>query len=276
MKANRFRGFVGAALVAARGFASTAAPAGAIAVLAGCVQKALGPASAPSTGAADPGSGQAEPTPTPGLTPQYPQAAPIDERKPVKIRADRLRYDDGRKETSFLGHVKAVQDTTVLSADRLISSTQGETARVSGNVKVEDLARKVELRASEGDYSGSLTEANLRGGVRLNSVDPYSVPVTVTGQSAWMHTVSRLAEVRGGVVVERGRITATAGTARVEGAENLLVLEGAVDAALGRSRIESDRAELDGKGRRASFEGRVRAKVIPKELREASEHPERP
>jgi lipopolysaccharide transport protein LptA len=255
-----------------KSFASSAALS--LALLAGCVSPNLGGgkgAPAPAVAAPAPA-----PSPTAAPSPAYPQARPLDESKPVKLRADRLRYNDKLKETLFKGHVVATQDTATLSADELRSSDQGQSARVSGSVKITDSQRRVSLEASEGDYSGALSEANLRGGVKVVSVDPYAVPVTVTGRSAWYQSVSRLARVEGGVRVERGRLSATAESAELDAPAETVELKGGVEAGFGANRVKSSSARLDGKRKSAAFEGGVEARLVPAEVRESAAHPEKP
>lgn len=246
------------------------------AMVSGCVSGRLG--RQPDSTA--PVQAAAAPTPAPAATPQptlaYPQALPMDESKPLTLRSDRLRYNDQAKETEFIGHVVARHDSTTLSAERLRTSTKGESAQVKGRVRLTDSSRKVELLAEEGDYSGALAEANLRGGVVLHSVDPYAVPVTVTGKTAWYHAASRLARMRGGVRVERGNLTATAARAELEGASDLLSLEEGVEAVMGSNRVRAGKVRMDGKTRSMSFEGQVEAVFRPKEVRDAASHPEKP
>jgi lipopolysaccharide transport protein LptA len=210
------------------------------------------------------------------VEPSYPQARPIDEKRPVRIKSDRLRYNDRAKETEFIGNVVASQDTATLYADRMRSSTQGESASAKGSLRLLDTGRKIEILAEEGDYSGALSEANLRGGVTLHSVDPYAVPVTVTGQTGWYHSLSRKARLGGGVKVERGTLTATAKSADVDGEQELIELLGEVRAMMGANRIEADRAELDGKRRSVVFEGGVQAWLLPAEIRQRASQPEKP
>jgi lipopolysaccharide export system protein LptA len=241
--------------------------------LAGCVAKRLGPPTAQA--AARP---LAAALPTPTLTPalSYPQARPLDNHAPVKVRADHLRYNNTLKETRFLGHVVAVQDTTILHADSLISADQGTSAKAQGHVRLEDSVRKVELSSDEGEYKDSLGEASLEGGVVLHSQDPYAVPVTVTGRSAWYRSLSRLADLKGGVRVWRGNLSATAEEADVCGDEDRVALSGGVDLNLGKNNhVSSKQASMDGKGKNLVFEGDVRASLIPAEIREASAHPEK-
>lgn len=254
-------------------FAACAASAASLLGLAACVSPQLGRSPAPRAAAAVPVQA---PSPTPAPELQYPQSRPMDEKKPVKLKSDRLRYDDKLKETEFIGHVVATQDSMTLHADRMRSATQGESASAKGHLLLEDPSRKVELSSEEGDYSGALSEANLRGGVVLHSVDPYGLPVTVTGQSGWYQSASRLARLTGDVTVERGRLTATAERAFVDGGADLLELDGQVKAEMGPNRIEASRAVLDGKKKSVAFEGGVEASLIPAQVRDSSLHPEKP
>ncbi|MES2201900.1 MAG: LptA/OstA family protein, partial [candidate division FCPU426 bacterium] len=168
----------------------------------GCVEKRLGPVgSSAATGLGAPPLAAAA-TPVPSPTPYFPQNRPLDERAPVKLRADHLRYDARSKETRFSGNVVARQDSTVLKSDELVSGDQGQSARAKGHLRLRDDERRLEIRASEGEYRDALGTAELRGGVVLHSQDPYALPVTVTGKTAWYQSVSRLARVSGGVKVK--------------------------------------------------------------------------
>lgn len=241
----------------------------------GCISPRLGksPASAKSTHAGTVLS------PSPTATPVamvYPQTRPVDEKRPVKITSDHLHYNDKLKESEFIGHVVATQDTETMLADRMRTSDQGESAWASGHLRIFDFDRKLELLSDEGDYSGALSEANLRGGVILHSVDPYAVSVTVTGQTGWFQSVSRLAHLKGGVHVQRGHLSATAETADMDGALDRLDLLGNVKANFGINRVQADHAILDGFKKSILFEGDVDASLIPAQVRESASHPERP
>lgn len=240
--------------------------------LSACVEKKLGPPEKrPSV------ANVAAPTPTRTVTPdlKYPQAKPLNEKAPVKIRSDQLHYNDALKETDFTGHVVAIQDTTTLYSDRLRSTSKGEAAKAEGNVVLVDEVRHIELKAAEGEYADSLGEATLKGGVIMHSQDPYAIPVTVTGQSVWYRSLSRLASLKGGVTLFRGRVTATAETADLCGDEDIASLAGNVEINLGdHNKVRSKRAVMKGREKSMLFEGNVKAKIIPAELREASLHPE--
>jgi lipopolysaccharide transport protein LptA len=241
----------------------------------GCISPQLG-----KTGAA---AAEVHPGPSPSPGPmttqvvmQYPQTRPVDEKRPVRITSDHLHYNDKLKESEFIGHVVATQDTETMYADRMRSSTQGESAWANGHLRMVDFNRKVELLADEGDYSGALSEANLRGGVILHSVDPYSIAVTVTGETGWFQSVSRLARLSGGVHVERGRLTATAESAYMDGGLDRLNLLGNVKANFGVNCIQAQSATLDDLTKSILFEGDVDASLIPTQVRDSASHPERP
>jgi lipopolysaccharide transport protein LptA len=240
--------------------------------LGGCVAKRLGLPLPKAGGAAIPAAAtEAVPTPTPF----FPQNRPLNDRAPVRLRADHLVYDSKKKETQFSGDVVARQDSTVLKADRMRSSNQGESAEAEGHLHLTDSQRKVELRANQGDYTDSLATARLRGGVILHSQDPYAVPVTVTGQTAEYQSVSRKALVKGDVKIWRGDLYALSEAALLDGEAAILSLDGNVDLRLGlRNRIRSQRATLSSKNRDMAFEGGVEASIIPAEIRQASAHPE--
>ena len=206
----------------------------------------------------------------------YPQRRPMDQGRPVKIKSDRMRYYDKSRETEFIGHVVASQDTAVLHADRMMSNDQGQSAWVSGHLQLQDFARKVELRADWGDYTASLSEANLCGGVVMHSVDPYAVPVTVTGETCWYQSVSRKARLEGGVTLWRGGLTATAQSAFMDDGGKRIELNGHVVAQLGVNRVEASTAVLDGSKKGVFFDGGVAALLIPSQIQDRASHPEKP
>jgi lipopolysaccharide export system protein LptA len=239
------------------------------------VSPQLGKAAAPERAKASPlGAAQAA-SPTAAAT-SYPQERPLDQKRPVRIKSDHLRYNDRLKETEFIGHVVATQDTETLLADHMRSRDQGDSAWAQGHLRLFDPERRIEMLADEGDYSGALSEANLRGGVILHSVDPYAVSVTVTGQSAWFQSLSRNARLTGGVRVERGRLTATAQSAEMDGAKDTLELQGGVKVIFGANSVLANNATLDGAAKSVLFVGAVDASLIPAQLREGASHPERP
>lgn len=240
-----------------------------------CVEKRLGPSTSRRPAAASMASAV---SPTATVTPdlKYPQAKPLNEKAPVKILSDSLRYNDTKKETEFSGHVIAIQDTTTLKSDKLFSTSKGESAHAQGHVVLLDAVRHVEIQAAQGEYRDNLGEANLKGGVIMHSQDPYALPVTVTGETAWYRSLSRLANLTGGVTLFRGRVTATAKTADLCGDDDLATLEGDVKIYLGsRNEVLAKRAILRGKDKSIQFDGDVKAKLIPAEMKEASLHPER-
>ena len=242
----------------------------------GCVSPRLGKQ---SVQARDVGTVHAKPFASKPAEPaalSYPQRRPLDEARPVKIKSDRLRYYDKRQETEFIGHVVATQDTAILHADRLRTSDQGESAWASGHLQLLDSGRKVELLAEWGDFSGSLSQANLCGGVVMHSVDPYSVPVTLTGESCWYQSVSRLARLEGGVTLRRGDLTATADTAVMNGTGELVELWGNVLARMGVNRVAANSALMDGSKKSVAFDGGVVALLIPSQIQDRASHPEKP
>jgi lipopolysaccharide export system protein LptA len=217
----------------------------------------------------------ATPTPEP-VAVSYPQRRPLDKGRPVHIKSDRMRYYDKHQETEFLGHVVATQDTAVLHADLMRSSDQGQTAWASGHVQLLDVGRKVELLADWGDFSGALSEANLCGGVIMHSVDPYAVPVTVTGETCWYQGVSRKARLDGGVTLWRGGLTATADTAIMNGGGEIVELRGKVVAQMGVNRVVANTAVMDGTKKSVIFDGKVVALLVPSQIQDRASHPEKP
>lgn len=237
--------------------------------LGACAQRALGGAAK----AVEVRAAQA-PTPQPSPVPtSLPQARPLDEARPLKVSSKRLRHDEKTKQTRFLGDVKVTQDSLTLTADELISdaATQGAVAR--GNVRLRDAVRKVDLSAGELRYANDLRQADLFGGTRLLTQDPYGVPVTITGQSGWYQALSQRARLEGGVQVWRGALSATAQSASMEGERRFILLEGGVAAALGLNQASSDSVRLGANGQSVEFMGEVRARFIPSQLRQAAQDP---
>ena len=211
--------------------------------------------------------------PTAAPTPAFPQTRPLDESRPVKVKSRSLRYDQAKQETVFYGGVTVTQDSTTLTTRELRSGDQGQSAHADGGVRVVDSVRRFQAEAGSANYTDAMRQAELLGGVRLLSVDPYGVPVTVTGQSGHYEDLSRAASVKGGVRVERGALTATAGEAELErGGELLRLLQG-VQVHLGANRGQSDRAAFDQATRDMIMEGDVRARFIPRDVRKAGEAP---
>ena len=209
--------------------------------------------------------------PTPA--PSFPQSKPVDESRPVKVKARSLRYDQAKQETVFYGGVTVTQDSTVLTARELRSSDQGQNAHAEGGVRVVDATRRFQAEAGSAVYGDAMRSAELSGGVRLLSVDPYGVPVTVTGQSGRYLDLSRSASVEGGVQVQRGALTATAGSAELERGGDLLRLLDKVLVRLGTNRGQADTAAFDQADRSMVMLGHVRARFIPRDVRKAGEAP---
>jgi hypothetical protein len=136
--------------------------------LAACAKPALSPR--PLTGADAALAAEPLPSPTPTATPAYPQAKPLDQAKPVKVRSRSLKVGQAGASSVFYGGVTVTQDTTVLTARELRSRDQGRTALALGDVRLLDPERKVEALAQEVEYGDALRQASLRGHVRLLSV----------------------------------------------------------------------------------------------------------
>jgi lipopolysaccharide export system protein LptA len=240
------------------------------ALMAACAKPALSPR-AQSVDAPLP----ALPAPTPTQTPapQYPQARPIDEKLPVKIKSRSLKVAQGGAETVFYGGVTVTQDSTVLNASELKSRDQGASALAQGGVKLTDPVRKVQALADEVEYGDALRQATLRGNVRLLSVDPYGVSVTLTGQSATYLALSREAAAGGGVHIYRGSLTATADSALMLSGGATVRMKDGVDARLGPNRARADKADLEASDRSLHLQGHVRARFIPSEIRKAAAEP---
>ena len=231
------------------------------------------PTLSPRAGGAEAPSVAAVPTlqPTPALL--YPQAKPVDEALPVKVRSRSLKVGRSGAETVFYGGVTVTQDTTTLTAKELRSHDQGQSAVASGDVHLLDPERKVGARANEVEYGAALRQASLRGDVCLQSIDPYGVGVTLTGESATYLALSRSADVDGGVTIYRGGLTATAGSARLLDGGNFVQLSGGVKAKLGPNEARSQEAELMAEGRSLTLKGKVRARFIPSDVRKAAADP---
>lgn len=241
-------------------------------LLAACASRGLAPRSTEGSGLPPlAGVPAFQPSPTPA--PAFPQTKPVDESRPVKVKARSLRYDQSRQETVFYGGVTATQDSTVLTSRELRSSDQGQNARADGDVKVVDPTRHFQAEAQSAVYANAMRSAELAGGVRLVSVDPYGVPVTVTGQSGRYVDLSRVASVEGGVHVQRGAMSADAGRAELERGGELLRLLDQVSVHFGANRGQADTAAFDQATRDMTMQGSVRARFIPREVRKAGEAP---
>lgn len=213
----------------------------------------------------------AAPTPTPA--PSFPQQRPVDEEQPLKVRSKSLRYDHATEESVFYGGVTVTQDSTTLLARELRSQTQGQSAKAEGGVLLKDPLRRFQARAGRAEYTGALRSARLEGGLELVSVDPYGLPITVTGRSGSFSDVSRWAMVDGGVLVRRGALSATAGTAQVLDGGGRVELDGAVRARFGLDQAKADHVELDQAEKSIVMDGAVRARIVPRDLREAMAAP---
>ncbi len=212
-------------------------------------------------------------TPAPTPVPSYPQRRPVDEDLPLDVHSKALRYDRAAGETVFYGGVTATQDTTVLLSKELRSRDQGREARATGGVLVTDRSRRLAIRAGEADYTGSLGEARLLDGMRLVSVDPYGLPLTVTGRDGTYSDFSRTAHVGGGVRVVRGPLTARSRSATVIDGGALLKMVEEVRAALGVNRLQADEADFDQKAHWIDLIGDVRLRIIPSQVRAAAAQP---
>ncbi len=222
-----------------------------------------------------PGVPRLSPTPSPAPTPAavYPQRRPLNRAAAVRVRSRSLRYDRSTQETVFYGGVTATQDSTTMLSRELRSQTQGQSARATGGVLLSDEQRRVRVRSGEADYTDSLREALLFGGVHLVSVDPYGASVTVTGQEGAFSDLSRSARVDGGVKVLLGPLVATAVSATVQDGGVQLLLEEDVRAAMGINRLQSQRALFDQKSHSVDLQGDVRVRVVPDQVRGAAAAP---
>jgi lipopolysaccharide export system protein LptA len=241
---------------------------GCAAALGACAKPALSPR---PSGLAPVQAVQAVPTPRP--TPGYPQSKPVDEAQPLKVRSRRLKVGQAGAETVFYGGVTVTQDTTVLTARELRSHDQGRNAVASGDVRLLDPQRKVEALADEADYGDALRQATLHGKVRLLSVDPYGVGVTMTGASATYGALSRSASAQGGVTIYRGRLTATADSADMADGGAFVHLSGGVEAQMGPDQATAQEADLESEDRSMTLKGSVRARFIPSDMRKAAADP---
>ena len=239
-------------------------------LLAGCAARGLTPHPDPSRPAARP---TATPSPTPAPAPSFPQKRPVDESRPVKVRSHSLRYDQAAQESVFYGGVTVTQDSTQMLARELRSETQGRDAHASGGVHLDDPVRRFHADSDSADYTDAMRYGRLDGGVRLVSVDPYGVPVTVTGRSGEYADLSRWAQVLGGVTVLRGSLSATAESAVLESGGTLVDLSGTVRASLGLDRCRSALMRLDQATQELTLIGDARAHFVPRDLRQAMATP---
>lgn len=236
-----------------------------------CASPGLQALAAPRPAAAPASTPQPSRTPTP--SPSFPQQRPMDQALPLKVRSKGLRYDHQSDESVFYGGVTVTQDSTTLQARELRSQNQGQSAVADGGVLMFDPVRRFRVHAGRASYAGALRSARLDGGLVLVSVDPYGQPITVTGRSGSFSGVSRWARVEGGVWVQRGALSATAGTAQVMDGGGRVRLDGGVRARLGTDQAKADRARLDQRDRSILLEGSVRAHIVPEDLRRAMAAP---
>lgn len=237
-------------------------------LLAGCAKPTLSPRAAQGLAPV-----AAVPTMEPSPVPTYSQTRPLDEARPVKVRSRSLKVGQSGSETVFYGGVTVTQDTTVLTARELRSSDQGRSALATGDVHLLDPERRVEAEAQEVEYGDAMSRASLRKDVRLRSVDPYGVSVTLTGQSATYWALSRSASMDGGVTVYRGGLTATAGSGEMFDGGKQVHLSGSVHAVLGMNEARSQEADLEAAGGSLTLKGKVRARFIPSDVRKAAANP---
>jgi lipopolysaccharide transport protein LptA len=237
-------------------------------LLYGCLAKSMVRQAGMAT-AARPEKAVATPTATPA--PEYPQAAPVEQGKPVVINSRHLRYNNQTQETVFTGKVTVRQGTTLLRADTLTAQAKGEEAQACGNVEVEDAKRKVRLKSRRAEYGNQLKYARLRDDVWLNTVDPYGRPVTVTSDEALYHTAERQATLTGRVKVFRQDITATAQVVDYDGEAGILRLRQGARVRKGANRFKADSIEFLNKENRIRMQGQVRAVFIPEEIEAATE-----
>jgi lipopolysaccharide export system protein LptA len=239
-------------------------------LLAGCAARGLTPHPDPSRPAPTPA---ATPSPAPTPAPSFPQRRPMDQSRPVKVRSRSLRYDQSAQETVFFGGVTVTQDSTQMLTRELRSENQGRDAHARGGVRLDDPQRRFHADSDSADYSDDMRYGKLDGGVRLLSVDPYGVPVTVTGRSGEYADLSRWAQVLGGVTVVRGALSATAQSAVLEDGGTLVDLSGSVRAALGLDRCRSALMRLDQATQDITLIGDARAHFVPRDLKQAMAAP---
>lgn len=251
-----------------RAWASLTALATGALLLSACAKAVLSPR---ATKEAPPVA--AVPTLQPTAAPSYPQARPLDEARPVKVRSRSLKVGQAGAETVFYGGVTVTQDSTVLTARELRSRDQGRSALATGDVHLLDPERRVEALAQEVEYGDAMSQASLRKDVILRSIDPYGVSVTLTGQSATYWALSRSASLEGGVTVYRGALTATAGSGQLLEGGKHVHLSGSVHAVLGPNEARSEEADMEAEGRSLTLKGRVRARFIPSDVRKAAANP---
>ena len=237
--------------------------------LAACAKPALSPRPAGTVSPPVAAVPTLEPTPLPA----YPQSRPIDQARPLKVRSRSLKVGKSGTETVFYGGVTVTQDSTLLTARELRSSDQGRNALASGDVHLLDPDRRIEAFAQEVEYGDALSQASLRRDVRLLSIDPYGVSVTLTGQSGTYWAVSRTADMQGGVTVYRGHLTATAGSGQLTDGGKQVHLSGSVHAVLGINEARSEEADLEAEGKSLTLKGKVRARFIPSDVRKAAAAP---
>jgi lipopolysaccharide export system protein LptA len=205
-------------------------------------------------------------TPTPTPAPSYPQAEPIEQKKPVVIHSEKLLYNDKLQETRFVGKVRARQGDTTLKADELDTHTAGQEAQVTGHVVLADTRRKILLHAGQADYLGQMDVVHLKDGVVLHTVDPYGLPVTVTSQTGEYARLSETARLEGDVLVLRRNVTATASTAYYRGAEGLLLLQRKARVHSGRNHFWADQIQFFRPRDLVTLDGQVKAVFVPSEL----------
>lgn len=152
------------------------------------------------------------------------------DHKELKIQADRMDYDDTRKQVRLIGHVRIQSGDTVMTAPYAHYHTEKEIAEFQGGVRLTQPGSTLVGNRMKVWYGEQ--RATLNGSVRLVTERPPGgearTPAVLVCNELEYRWVAGLGEARGSVKVRQGQRRAFADRARYDRAAETIEVSGQV------------------------------------------------
>ncbi len=200
-------------------------------------------------------------------------ATPVKTKKELDIKADRIDYDDGRKEVRLVGNVKFTSGDLVMTAPYARYKTDSMIAEFSGGVKIAQPGMSAFGNTMKVLYKES--SASLSGNVRLISDKAPAgndrTPVTLLADSLHYNWQSGMGEAKGSVKVRQGVRRAYAEDAIYDRNADTIVMKNGVRFEQGNDDwLESDLVTVNLATETISAQGQVMGRFIIESAEETS------
>lgn len=188
----------------------------------------------------------------------------ISEQRRLWVNSDTfkiIRGKGGRQQAEARGHVEALHGPYRLTCEVLVMQEESREGTATGDVVLDKKEEGMSLRGGRLVYHENLKQVEVTENPSLVKVDPQGRTTTARGQMMSFDEDSHRGEIRGGVTIVQGGMTATCGKAIYEAGEDVLLLSEEPVLRQGRSELRGQAMTLTLSADKLRVEGSVSGKV---------------